>query len=185
MIGNFLLLAALQAQAGMTTQAVSPPPVAVRLDPPPPTAIMAVPRESTGMYRLAPEPRGKMPAIAPLEPVRVRVRIFSGRTLLLSDELRVARYNATDILQRHEAPGDNCPADAGPTVQSSLTFQINREASATPDEFFIGLSWSHPVDGCTLAGSRGVSLAQPVTIKPGESTLVTGDGGLTIELSRP
>ena len=183
MPGTFLL--ALAAQAGMITNSVSPPPIAVHVEPSPPTAIVAVPRQVNGAYAVPPEQRGRAPLFPPLEPVTVRVRIFSGKTLLLSDQLRVARYNATDILTRNEAPADDCPADAGPTVQSMLTFQINREGSRSPDDYFIGVSWSHPVDGCKLAGSRGVSIAQAVTIKPGEPTVVTGDGGLRIELSRP
>ena len=184
---SLLLLAAFQAQSGTVAHSVSAsPPVAVQVTPSPPSVIVAVPRQDSGaVYHVPPEASGRPSALPPLEPVPVRVRIFSGKTLLLSDELRVARYNATDMLQRYEAPADNCAADAGPTVQSSLTFQINREGSKSPDEFFIGVSWSRPVDGCKLAGSRGLSIAQPVTIKPGQPTVVTGDGGLRIELSRP
>ena len=183
MISLFLAFAAL-AQQGMVTNSVSAPSVAVPIAPPAPTAIVAVPRDASGAYQLPPERQARAPLFPPLEPVTVRVRIFSGRTLLLSDQLRVARFNATDILTRNEAPAADCPPESGPTVQSTLTFQINREGSKSPDEYFIGVSWSHPVDGCKLAGSRGVSIAQPVTIKPGEPTVVTGDGGLRIELSR-
>ena len=182
MTGLFLALA-MQAQQGMITNSVSPPPVAVQVAPPAPTAIWAVPPPKSGAYRVP--HRDSPPVLQRLEPATVWVRIFSGKKLLLSDQLRVGRYNATDILTRNEAPADTCPADAGPTVQSTLTFQINREASTSPDEFFIGLSWSHPIDDCKLAGSRGVSIAQPVTIKPGQPTVVNGDGGIRIELSRP
>jgi hypothetical protein len=179
-------LAALAAQTGIITNSPAPPTVMVTPAPVPPTPIMAVPRPQGGaVYRMPADPNRRPSALPPLEPVTIWVRIFSGRKLLLSDQLRVARYNATDILTRSEAPGGNCPAEAGPTVQSTLTFQINREASATPDDFFIGVSWSHPIDDCKLAGSRGLSVAQPVTIKRGQPTVVNGDGGLRIELSRP
>jgi hypothetical protein len=183
MTGLLLTLAAL-AQQGMISNSTSSPPVAVQNSPPPPTVIWAVPPPKTSVYPVPAAP--ETPAVLqPLEPVTVWVRIFSGKKLLLSDQLRVGRYNATDILTRNEAPGDNCPADAGPTVQSTLTFQINRQTSTDPDEFFMGLSWSYPIDDCKLAGSRGVSVAQPVTIKAGQPTIVNGDGGVRIELSRP
>jgi hypothetical protein len=187
-MGSFFpLTLAFAAQAGMISNSVSPQPiVAVPTAPPPPTVINAVPREEgAAVYRVAPQIDGKPSVLPPFEPVTVWVRIFSGSRLLLSDRLRVARYNATDILSRSEAPGDNCPMAAGPTVQSTLTFQINREGSSSPDEFFIGLSWSRPVDECKLAGSRGLSIAQPVTIKAGQPTVVTGDGGIRVELSIP
>ena len=182
------LLAALAAQAGMMISNSPAPPTVMVATPVPvaPTPIMAVPRpQGAAVYRVSPDSRKEPSALAPLEPVTIWVRIFSGRKLLLSDQLRVARYNATDILTRSEAPAQDCPPASGPTVQSTLTFQINREGSTNPDDFFIGLTWSHPVDECKLSGSRGVSLAQPVTIKAGAPTVVSGDGGLRIELSRP
>lgn len=179
-----VFLAGLAAQSGMISNSPPPPIVAVPVRPAPPTTILAVPQANGSSAHRFPPDTNRPSALPPLEPVTVWVRIFSGKKLLLSDQLRVARYNATDILTRSEAPAETCPADAGPTVQSTLTFQINRQASTDADDFFIGLTWSRPVDECKLSGSRGVSLAQPVTIKPGPPTVVTGDGGLRIELSR-
>jgi hypothetical protein len=185
MASVFLPLAALAAQQSvMISNTVPPPPMAVTVPVRAPTPIMAVPPQQSPSVHIVPaQPERGRTVLQPLEPVTVWVRIFAGRRLLLSDQLRVARYNATAILQRHEAPGENCPPDSDPTVQSSLTFQINREASMNPEEFFVGLSWSYPVDDCRLTGSRGLSIAQPVVIKPGQPTVITGDGGLRIELS--
>ena len=185
MMTTLLLITAQAMQSGMISNSPAPPPV-VAVPTPAPAPIWAVrPPKAGAVYQVPPDPRGENSALPPLEPVTIWVRIFAGRKLLLSDQLRVARYNATDILTRNEAPAETCPADAGPTVQSTLTFQINRQSSASPDEFFMGLTWSHPIDDCKLTGSKGVSIAQPVTIKPGPPTIVNGDGGLRIEVSRP
>lgn len=167
----------------MVSNSVSPPPpVVVSLEPAPPTAIVAVPTRPSLAAQAVSSRDSLFP---PLPPVLVSVRIYAGNRLLLSDKLRVRRYNASAMLQRYEAPAEDCPPGSSPTAQTSLTFQINREGSKGPDEFFMGLTWNRPLDECQIQGSRGISMAQSVTIKPGKTTVVNGDGGLRLEFSRP
>jgi hypothetical protein len=190
----FILLLAQIAQTGVVTNVMHPPPpVMVAIEPSPP-AIVAVPsapgKPTTVVVPANPSKPVTTASVRdslfpPLPPAIVTVRIYAGKRLLLTDKLRVRRYNATALLQRYEAPADECPPGSSPTAQSSLTFQINREASKSPDEFFIGLTWNRPLNECRIEGSRGVSMAQSVIIKPGKTTVVNGDGGVRIEFSRP
>ena len=178
---TILLLLAQLAQSGMATNSVSPPPaVVVTLEPSPPASGAIASQPSRPVQTVS-----SLDPFRPLQPVTVNVRITAGGELLMGQQLRVARYNASAILQRYDAPENQCPPGSVKAAQSSLTFQINREASKTPDEFFMGLTWSRPLDECHIGGSRGISMAQAVTIRRGKTTVVNGDGGLRLELSRP
>jgi hypothetical protein len=172
----FLLLLGQATQSGMISNSPPPPPVAVRVEPSGPTTVVVRPQP---MRSLA-----DGTGLPLLEPVTVSVRVLSGNKPLLTDQLSVGRSNATTILQRYEAPPATCPPGA-PRAESTLTFQINREASQSLDEFFFGLTLSRPIDPCKIGGSLGQSVVKSVEVGPGKTVVVPGEGDLRVEISRP
>ena len=149
----------------IVSTAVSPPPIVVPTISPP----------------IAPALR----AISP--PVVVDVRITAGNQTLFADQMRVDGLMGASFSQnRSEAMARSCPTDRYDRQQSSnFTLRLNsRNIEMGTRLMSVAVSWSRPVDNidCNNTGSRSASINQTVTWQPGRAVVLTGDGGLRVEL---
>jgi hypothetical protein len=149
----------------MIRTTVSPPPVVVPSYPPPFS------------------PASRM--IGP--PVLVDVRVTAGNQTLFADQMRVdgmmgASYSQT----RSEAMARVCP-DARYDRQQSTNFNLRlngRNMEAGSRQMSVSVNWSRPIESadCASNGTRGASINQTVNWEPGKTVVLTGDGGLRVEL---
>jgi hypothetical protein len=168
-----LLLAV--AQAG---HPVPPPPVMVTASPPPPmvsTMVSPPPVVVPSMMRNAGPP------------VLIDVRVTAGDRTLFADQLRVdSMMGASYSQNRSEAMAHSCPGDRyDRQLSSSFTLRLNSRSGELGTRLVsVLVNWSRPVDGadCASTGSRSVSISQTVTYQPGRPVVLTGDGGLRVEL---
>jgi hypothetical protein len=167
-----LLVALLQAGVALPP----PPMVATAVSPPPITSVPMMPSP--------PLPS----AFRPGPPILVDVRVTAGDRVLFADMLRVDTMSGANYSQnRSEAPARACPADRYGNQQSTA-FSVrlhNRVGEVGRKSLSVNVNWSRPVDGggCPSGGSRGVSINQVVEVEPGKRSLLTGDGGLRVELT--
>ena len=164
-------LVLLFAAAVATLQA--PPPI-VRTTPPapppPPQVIMAPPPVITTGWTSRPT-------------VTVRVRVIGGREVLLADRFRVGRAGANYSMNRTEAAPAECPQSFGDRGRSSLNFGLGAGYSDREPLYRLSVSWARASDAACAAGQRTVGLEQQVTLVPGRTVVVEGDGGLRVELT--
>ena len=171
----FVTALGLAAQSGVATQATAQPPVAVANIPPPP--IVAVPSAPPPIIRMS-EPYARMANIT------VRIRALAGRAVLLDDRFRVGRSWASFTQNRSEAREESCPSDySGQSARTSFSMSL-RPQGISGGKYHLSASWQRPSGSCDDLGSRSVSLDQAVSLKPGQTVIVEGDGGLRVELTQ-
>ena len=84
---------------------------------------------------------------------------------------------------RSDAVEQGCTMTYNQSVRSSLNFGLRPEGS-TANGYRLSFGWSRPTADCPAEGSLTVSLDQAITLNPGQTITVEGDGGVRIELSR-
>ena len=177
MIVAFAAAAVVAAQSGMASKAASPPPIAVVNSPPPP--IIAVPTAP-----MPPIIRMSDPSFPKVANVTVRIRALAGRTVLLDDRFRVGRSWASFTQNRSEAAEQSCPQDyGGQSVRATFSMTL-RPQGMSAGKYHLSTSWSRPTGSCDDQGSRSVSVDRAVSLKPGETVVVEGDGGLRVEITQ-
>lgn len=168
-MASMVLVAALAAAASarpVTSQAVAPPPVvAIPLASPPP--IISV--SSSGGYDRS--------------NVTVRIRALAGNAVLLDDRFRVGKSWASFNQSRSEAADERCPPSFSQSTRRSLLIMLRPEGSRA-DGYRLNASWTRPTAGCEAQGTRSVSIDQAVRLTTGETSVVEGDGGFRVELTR-
>lgn len=170
----FVTAAGLAAQSGVATQAAAQPPVAVTNIPPP---IVAVPSVPPPIIRM-PEPYARIANIT------VRIRALAGRAVLLDDRFRVGRSWASFTQNRSEAREESCPSDySGQSARTSFSISLRPQGMAG-GKYHLSASWQRPSGSCDDLGSRSVSLDQAISLKPGQTVVAEGDGGLRVELTQ-
>ena len=163
-----LMLLAIQAATIATPRGTVPTP-------PPIVPVYAVPTISEPLDRTAP-PR--------LSEVEVVIRAPAG--ILWQGMLRVADRGESNWSQtRSEPPRQPC------AVRSSywngdremLSLSLSPGARDTPDGMIVQVRWARRGDD-TCDGLRTVELRQTVALPSRQTAVVTGDGGLRVELRR-
>ena len=171
----FVTAAGLAAQSGVATQTSAPPPIAVTNVAPPP--IVAVPT-APPIIRMA-EPFSRIVNIT------VRIRALAGRAVLLDDRFRVGRSWASFSQNRSEAGEQTCPLDyGGQSARTSFSVSLRPQGIGGGGKYHLSSTWQRPNGSCDEQGSRSVSIEQGVALKPGQTVVVEGDGGLRVELTQ-
>jgi len=122
-------------------------------------------------------------------PIRIGVRATAGSRVLLADDFRVDTMIGANFTQsRSEAPLQQCAGPDQYSRQHSTTFNLRlnvRPNAAGQRLMSVSVSWTRPMEGanCVTSGTRGASIEQNVTIEPGKPVVLTGDGGLRVELT--
>lgn len=176
------LAAAGTALAAIPAAAAQPavrPPVA----PPPPMVVQTIepPMAAVRGARLA-ERRAV---------IAFDVEVRGGREVLWSGTLRVSGNMAGEYTQSKREAWSPCPGDAEgasryPYRQNELRVSLSRRnGDGEADAFSITTSLIRPLESCGEGqGSRSVAITQVVTLAPGASRELTGDGGLSVRLTR-
>ena len=169
-----LLLALFQANP---TPAAPPPPIVRTMVAPPPIITTAV----------APPPMIVPSMPVPSPPVVVDVRVTAGGRILFADEMRVDDMMGASYSQsRSESPARACkPYRYGRQQSTTFNLRLNaRSGEAATRLMSVSVSWSRPIDDadCTSSGTRSASIDQTVAWEPGRPLVLTGDGGLRVEL---
>ncbi|HUP67793.1 MAG TPA: hypothetical protein VM145_06260 [Sphingomicrobium sp.] len=175
MIEPLLLAAAAQ---GLAVNAISPPP----------PMIVAAPMPAPA--QLVTSARIPVVVVQPNEVVRIHMRIAAGSQTLFDDDLRVGQNSGASYSEnRSEAPEMNCSADRyySSGDRDSLNVQLSlRNDPQIGSAVSVNVTWQRPTRTmtCPSEGSRSVSLAQTVSLAPGESETIRGDAGLVVTLTR-
>ncbi len=117
-------------------------------------------------------------------PVTVQVRASAGSRLLLADRFLVGPMNASFSQQRNEGAPARCTEFRDGSRRTSMNFSLGHAYSVLKDQYRVTLSWSRPGGDDCGAGQRTTSVEQTVTLQPGKTVIVQGDGGLQVELTR-
>ena len=170
-----MIIAFVTAAAVAAAQAPAPPPIAVTNVPPPP--IITAPIAPPPLIRVG----DTFPRIANIS---VRIRALAGRAVLLDDRFRVGRSWASFNQSRSEAGDQSCPLDyAGGSARTSFSMSL-RPQGMSGGKYQLSSTWLRPSGSCQEQGSRSVSIEQGVVLKPGQTVVVEGDGGLRLELTQ-
>ncbi len=166
------------AAQSQTTPPPPPAPVIMRTAPPPPP-VMESPTDSADRIR------------AMQEVVTLDVEITGGGERLWLGNLRInsqqtGDYNSTVSQARLPCPGQDYERQYGGGLQDRLTLSFQRrDWNRDIDGFYLRISWTHPREACgTGAGQSTVGFEQGIVLRPGETKLLTGDGGLVLKVSR-
>lgn len=169
--------ASLAAQPQTMPPPPPPAPVIMRTAPPPP--VMESPADSADRIR------------ALQEVVTLDVEVTGGSERLWLGNLRVNNqqsgdYNSTMSQARLLCPGQDYERSYGGGLQDRLTLSFQRrDWNRDIDGFYVRISWTHPREACGGgAGQSTVGFEQGVVLRPGETKLLTGDGGLVLKVSR-
>lgn len=168
-----LLLALLQPYP--VAPPAPPPPIVTTAVVPPPMIVPAISPPIAPMLR----------AISP--PVVVDVRVTTGNQTLFADQMRVDGLMGASFSQnRSEAMARTCPADRYDRQQSTMfTLRLNsRNVELGGRLMSVSVTWSRPIESndCANSGTRSASISQTVAYQPGKPIILTGDGGLRVEL---
>lgn len=169
-----LLLAFVQANP---TPPAPPPPIVRTMVPPPPMITTAV----------SPPPMMVPSMVLSGPPVVVDVRVTAGDRTLFADQMRVDEMMGASYSQsRSDAPARPCKTNRYDRQQST-TFNLRlnaRSGEAGTRLMSVSVTWSRPIDDpdCATSGTRSASINQTVGWEPGRPLVLTGDGGLRVEL---
>lgn len=158
----------------------APPPI-VRVAPPAPVIIPPV------VTPVAPPPM-IVPNYRSEPPVLVQVRVTAGNLVLFNDRLSVDAFQGATFSQsRSESSAATC-ANSGYDRQQSTYFNLRlskRIGSGDQRSMTISVTWTRPVEGdpCQGSGTRGATLNQVIPLERGRTAVVTGDGGLKVEIT--
>lgn len=147
----------------------------------------------------APPPIIRYPTVVPPSPVLihprpaepatpVHVRVTAGSILLFDDRLSVDSSGANFSQNRSEATSAVCTGPDRYDRQRSSSFNLRlarRTDFADQRQLMISVSWTRPTEpaDCSGNGTRGATLVQSVPIIPGKTAVITGDGGLRVEVT--
>lgn len=129
--------------------------------------------------------RVAQPAAAAQQAETIRVRIFGGRDVLLSDRFRVGRGSANFNQSKSESAEGGCPADGSSSERYSLNMSLHRNSYPEGTERYrISLSWTRPLGSQCDDARRTAGIEQQVTLPRLQPVILEGDGGLRVELTR-
>lgn len=121
----------------------------------------------------------------------ISIRATSPQGLLWQGTLRIGPSQGASCQHYYtQAPADRC-APGSPfdrSERSSLLLSVQAQNNRQWGQGFrLDATWTRPVRGeaCGEGGSRTVQINQAFPIAPGETTILEGDAGLRVQLSRP
>lgn len=167
MLNSFLLLL-------LATQVA--PPVVITPTAPPAPAFRRAPIVMVGNTGTAVE--------------NIRLRVLSADGVLWEGSLRVSSsQNASYQQNLSQASSSQCPPATyyDRTERSHLNISVHAQHNQiSSNAYRLDVSWARPVQsqGCGESGLRTVQINQTVQIAPGETSVIAGDAGLRVQLTR-
>lgn len=156
-------------------------PVVLPPPPAPPIALETAPPSAARQARLA-ERRNA---------ITFDVEVRGGREILWSGNLRISGNMSGEYSQSKREAWTACPGDGDGSSryanrQNELRVSLNRRyGEAETDAFSVSATWVRPFESCDEGlGSRSVAIVQNLTLLPGASRELIGDGGLMLRLTR-
>lgn len=141
--------------------------------------------------RRTPPPPIEMPAARTERemppPATFFVRVTGAGKEIWSGELSIENNQGADLrmtLQQGDAVCGSRPEARYTRRQTGLTLSIRNAGRGAGDPFSVSAEWTRPSIDCTLPGTRTTGIETAVTITPGATQVIEGDGGLKIELTR-
>lgn len=120
----------------------------------------------------------------------ISVRVSSPQGVLWQGVLRVANNQGASYSQNlSQASAQSCPSNSpyDRSERSSVSFNVYAQnyGQGTPS-YRIDASWARPIKeaNCLESGTRTVQINHVVTLEPGQSTVIEGDAGLRVEVTR-
>ena len=118
------------------------------------------------------------------------VRLSSSQGVLWQGDLRVGLNQGASYSQNmSQASPDLCPAgspyDRSERGSVSFNVYLQNHGQARPS-YRVDASWARPIlsADCGESGTRTVQINQMVVLEPGQTTVIEGDAGLRVELTR-
>ncbi len=115
----------------------------------------------------------------------VFVRMSGGNRELWSGDLLVAEYRGATVRLDVQDVDARCPATGGryATWRDGIELQINPNRSTEDRRFRVGAKWSRASEDCSERGTFETGFKLQVELPANETTVLTGDGGLRVELT--
>ena len=120
----------------------------------------------------------------------IAVRVSSPQGVLWSGTLRVAINQGASYSQNlSQASTQSCPPNSpyDRSERSSVSFNVygQNHGQGTPS-YRIDASWARPIKeaNCLESGTRTVQINHAVALEPGQTTVIEGDAGLRVEITR-
>ena len=120
-------------------------------------------------------------------PATFFVRVTGAGKEIWSGEMGIDNYQGADLRMTLQQGDGACGAQSEARFtrrQTGLTFSIRNAGRGANDPFAIGAEWTRPSADCALPGTRTSGIETAVTVAPGATRVIEGDGGLIIELTR-
>jgi hypothetical protein len=120
----------------------------------------------------------------------ISVRVSSPEGVLWQGTLRVANNQGASYSQNlSQASTQICPPNSpyDRSERSSVSFNVYAQnyGQGTPG-YRIDASWARPIKeaNCLESGTRTVQINHVVALEPGQTTVIEGDAGLRVEVTR-
>ncbi len=123
------------------------------------------------------------------QPVTIDVELMAGSSRLWSGSLRLgAPHGNASYSQSKNEYAEPCardPYSGNTSSNQNLRLYINRTYSQQePDQFTVNVNWVRPVSECEGGGTNTLGLQRRLSLDPGRTVTVSGEGGLTVKLTR-
>lgn len=118
------------------------------------------------------------------------VRLSSPEGVLWQGNLRVGANQSASYSQNlSQASPEVCPAGSpyDRSERSAINFNVYVQNNGQwGPSYRVDASWSRPIHAarCTESGTRTVQLNHTIVIEPGQTSVVEGDAGLKVEVTR-
>ena len=141
-----------------------------------------LPRPIPNFHILTDTPRKGTPE----QNFRVRLTVTGEGRLLWSGDLALAEYNGARIETDIQDTDLACPADerAVATRRSAIIAKVVPIDLVEGYEFKVYAHWARRHEACAAPGQKVSRVDVRVTLAPGETRVVDGDGGLVVEVTR-
>lgn len=141
-----------------------------------------LPRPIPNFHILTDTPRKGTPE----QNFRVRLSITGEGRILWAGDLLLAEYNGARIESDIQDTDPACPADdrAVATRRSAVIAKVVPIDLVEGYEFKVYAHWARRHEGCTAPGLKVSRIDMRVTLAPGETRIIAGDGGLAVEVTR-
>lgn len=131
-----------------------------------------------------------MPAPDPSQVENLAVRLSSPQGTLWQGTLRVSQNQSASYSQNwSQASPQACPAGVpyDRSERSSINFNVYVQNNGQYGmSYRFDASWARPIlaSDCGESGTRTVSLNQALRLEPGQTSVIEGDAGFRVEVTR-
>lgn len=155
-----------------------------------PVASLLLVQSTAALERVASDRIGSPRVTPEMQVDRLSVRVSSPQGVLWQGTLRVATNQGASYSQNlSQASTEICPPNApyDRSERSSVSFNVYAQNYGQGTQNYrIDASWARPIKdaNCLESGTRTVQINHAVALEPGQSTVIEGDAGLRVEVTR-